>query len=416
MIINKISTKVLIIGAGPGGAATALYLAKAGIECVLVDKAKFPRDKICGDALSGKVLDRLREINPELISAFEKMNVQVPCYGVEFVAPNLESIKLPFKKDFKTNKITPGFVAKRIDFDNFLIDEVKRQPLIHLYEETDIASFALKDEKWLIKSNDGSFECLADIVIAANGAHSQFSKRIGKIEVEHQHYCAGLRAYYKGIEGLSEYNFIELHFLKEFLPGYFWIFPLPDGTANVGVGMRSDHVSSRKVNLKKEMLNIIETNPTLKIRFKNAELIDDIKGYGLPLGSKKRNISGERFMLVGDAASLIDPFTGEGVGNAMLSGKLAAMQTLDCIAKNNFTAVEMKNYDTAVNKELGDELQLSYRLQQLVNNKWLFNWIVRKANRSKLLQDTLINMFENLEVREQFKKPSFYFKLLFNLK
>jgi hypothetical protein len=84
--------------------------------------------------------------------------------------------------------------------------------------------------------------------------------------------------------------------------------------------------------------------------------------------------------------------------------------------KNNFTAAEMKNYDVAINATLGDELQLSYRLQQLVNNKWLFNWIVRKANRSKLLQDTLINMFENLEVREQFKKPSFYFKLLFNLK
>jgi geranylgeranyl reductase family protein len=414
--LNNNHSQIVILGAGPGGAATALYLAKQGIKSILVDKAKFPRDKICGDALSGKVLDRLKEINPDLISAFEKLPVQVPCYGVEFVAPNLQSIKLPFKKDFKENKTTPGFVAKRIDFDNFLITEIKKQPLITLIEETDISNFELINNKWHLKSKDGNFNCTADLIIAANGAHSQFSKKIGKIEVEHQHYCAGLRAYYKGIEGLSEYNFIELHFLKEFLPGYFWIFPLPDGTANVGVGMRSDHVSSRKINLKNEMLSIIQTNPILKERFKNAELIDEIKGYGLPLGSKKRKISGERFMLVGDAASLIDPFTGEGVGNAMLSGKLAAEQAAKCISKNNFSGDEMKNYDKQINQLLGDELQLSYRLQKLVNNQWLFNWIVRKANNSKLLQDTLINMFENLEVREQFKKPSFYFKLIFNRK
>jgi geranylgeranyl reductase family protein len=414
--LNNNHSQIVILGAGPGGAATALYLAKQGIKSILVDKAKFPRDKICGDALSGKVLDRLKEINPDLISAFEKLPVQVPCYGVEFVAPNLQSIKLPFKKDFKENKTTPGFVAKRIDFDNFLITEIKKQTLITLIEETDISNFELINNKWNLKSKDGNFNCTADLIIAANGAHSQFSKKIGKIEVEHKHYCAGLRAYYKGIEGLSEYNFIELHFLKEFLPGYFWIFPLPDGTANVGVGMRSDHVSSRKINLKNEMLSIIQTNPILKERFKNAELIDEIKGYGLPLGSKKRKISGERFMLVGDAASLIDPFTGEGVGNAMLSGKLAAEQAAKCISKNNFSGDEMKNYDKQINQLLGDELQLSYRLQKLVNNQWLFNWIVRKANNSKLLQDTLINMFENLEVREQFKKPSFYFKLIFNRK
>ena len=269
---------------------------------------------------------------------FSEKKFQLPCYGVEFIAPNLESVQLPFKKNYTTQTPAPGFIAKRIDFDNFLIEQVKKQSLIQLYEATEITSFEKNKQGWLLKNADASFVCQTNLVIAANGAHSQFSKKIGGIEVEPQHYCAGLRAYYKNVKGLHEHNFIELHFLKEFLPGYFWIFPLPDGNANVGVGMRSDDVSKQRINLKKEMLHIIQTNPILKERFKDAELVDEKRGYGLPLGSKKRKLSGDNFMLVGDAASLIDPFTGEGVGNAMWSGELAAQQAAQCVEQNNFSS------------------------------------------------------------------------------
>ena len=411
--IKLISSKVCIIGAGPGGATAALFLAKMGIECILVDKAKFPRDKICGDALSGKVVESLNKIISDFTHEFSTEKFQLPCHGVEFVAPNLQSIKLPFKKDFETQKIAPGFISRRIDFDNYLINEVKKYSQIKLFEETNISFIEKQNDGWLLKNEDETFVCKTNLVIAANGAHSQFSKKIGGIELEHQHYCAGLRAYYKNVDGLDKFNFIELHFLKEFLPGYFWIFPLPNGAANVGVGMRSDFVSKKKINLKNEMLQIIATNPILKERFKNAELMDDIKGYCLPLGSKKRKLSGDGFMLIGDAASLIDPFTGEGVGNAMWSAELAALQVKNCIEKNNFSANELSNYDKAVYKKLGDELQLSYRMQQLVNFPWLFNFIVRKANSNKLIRDTLMCMFDDVSIREQLKKPSFYFRLLF---
>ncbi len=412
--LKLIASKISIIGAGPAGATAALLLAKMGIASVLMDKAKFPRDKICGDALSGKVVETLSKIIPDFSAQFLQTNIQVPCYGVEFVAPNLQSIKLPFKKDFETNKTAPGFVSKRIDFDNFLINEVKKQPLIQLFENTNITSFEKQNDGWLLKNEDDSFVCKTNLVMAANGAQSQFSKKIGGIEMEPKHYCAGLRAYYKNVSGLSEHNFIELHFLKEFLPGYFWIFPLPNGMANVGVGMRSDYVSNKKVNLKKEMLHIISTLPNLKERFKNAELVDDIKGYGLPLGSRKRKLSGDNFLLLGDAASLIDPFTGEGVGNALWSAEIAALQAKKSIEENNFSAKELKNYDQEIYKKLGGELQLSYRMQQLVNFPWLFNFIVKKSNNNQLLRDTLMCMFDDVNVRAQLKKPSFYFRLLFS--
>jgi flavin-dependent dehydrogenase len=206
-------------------------------------------------------------------------------------------------------------------------------------------------------------------------------------------------------------NFIELHFLKELLPGYFWIFPLPNGEANVGLGIRSDYISKRKLNLKQLLPQVIEAHPELKVRFANAELIDEVRGFGLPLGSKKRSISGENYMLIGDAASLIDPFTGEGIGNAMMSGMLAAQQAMSA---HNYHATTLAQYDAAVYKRLWSELSLSRKMQQLVTVPWLFNLVVNKAQKSKTMQETISCMFEDLDVRERLKKPSFYVNLLLN--
>lgn len=410
---EKLNTRILIIGAGPGGCATALFLAKKGIESLLVDKALFPRDKICGDALSGKVVEVFKKLDPSLVDRIALHPAAIDSWGVTFVAPNRKWLRVPFKKDFdKQNQQSPGFISRRIDFDNFLVEECRKHPEISIREEISLNTFRRENGKWLCESKDG-LSVVADLVIAADGAHSRFAKEFGKISVEPKHYCAGLRAYYKGVEGLDRDNFIELHFIKDFLPGYFWIFPLPDGRANVGVGMRSDKVSQKKVNLKKQMLELIANDPVLKDRFKNAELEGEVKGFGLPLGSKKRPISGEGFMLVGDAASLIDPFTGEGIGNALYSGMFAAEQAAKCLEANDFSASFMSAYDNAAYLRLWSELKLSHRMQKLVNFPWLFNLVVNKARKNRTLSETISCMFEDLDMRERLKSPMFYFKILF---
>jgi flavin-dependent dehydrogenase len=119
-------------------------------------------------------------------------------------------------------------------------------------------------------------------------------------------------------------------------------------------------------------------------------------------------------MLCGDAAQLIDPFTGEGIGNAMLSGMHAAQQAAACIANNNFSASFMYQYDIRLYERLWNELLLSYRLQQLVNFPSMFNLVVRKANGNQMLRETISVMFEDLDARANLKKPSFYLKMLFS--
>jgi flavin-dependent dehydrogenase len=209
-------------------------------------------------------------------------------------------------------------------------------------------------------------------------------------------------------------NFIELHFIKDLLPGYFWIFPLPNGEVNIGVGIRSDKISKHKLNLKNILNTIIQHHPEISKRFANAEMVDDVKGFGLPLGSKKRNISGDNYLLVGDAASLIDPFTGEGIGNAMMSGLFAANHAIQCLQQNNFSAEYNKQYDTTVYKRLWSELKLSRTMQQLVVFPWLFNFVVNKAATNATLRDTISAMFEDLDLRDRLRKPSFYLDLMFS--
>ena len=175
--------------------------------------------------------------------------------------------------------------------------------------------------------------------------------------------------------------------------------------------MRSDRVSKGKVNLKKELDRIIQEHPQFKDRFQQAEALEMPKGWGLPMGSKQQTIAGDGFLLLGDAAALIDPFTGEGIGNGMKSGWMAAELIRDCCENGSWASLPSR-YLQRVYRSLGDELRVSDFLQRSLDFPWLFNAVVRKANNSPLLKETLICMFEDVDLRQQLRKPKFYWDLL----
>jgi flavin-dependent dehydrogenase len=290
---------------------------------------------------------------------------------------------------------------------------MKRCAHISVMEGISVDGYTLQSDGYLISGSDG-FQLKCDLVIVANGAHSSFTREIAKIRMEPKHYVAGIRAYYKNVSGANADNFIELHFMKNMLPGYFWIFPLPNGEANVGVGMLSDVARRKKVNLKNELQDIIDNDPIISKRFKNATLIGTVDGYGLPLGSKQRVISGERYLLTGDAAFLIDPFTGEGIGNALYSGRMAANQAAKALEANDFSATALAAYDKEVYRVMGPELRISHRLQKLVKYPWLFNLLVKISIRNKQVKELLSCMFYEVDLRKKLSQPSFYIKLLLN--
>jgi geranylgeranyl reductase family protein len=336
-------------------------------------------------------------------------------YGIKFAAPNGKSIDIPFKSVTSKVDYAPGFISKRMDFDYFLASRIDKQ-YANFSEGTELTDANQTAEGFELTINENGTEkkIFSKLVIAADGDRSVIAKKIGGKVVEPEHYCGGIRAYYKNVSGMHEQNFIELHFLNELLPGYFWIFPLPNGYANVGAGMLSKSLSKKKVNLRDAMLKVIAENPTIKDRFKNATLEGKILGWGLPLGSKKRKISGNNYMLTGDAASIIDPFTGEGISNAMYCGMTAAAVAKDALQGNTFDANFLSQYDEKIYKRLWTELKLSHTLQKLCNYPWLFNFVVNKAEKNKTFRETISCMFDDIDLREKLKQPQFYFKLIFN--
>ena len=408
---------ILIIGAGPAGCSTSLFLAKHKIPHTIIDKATFPRDKVCGDALSGKTVYVLNQLDPSIVHDFSKMpSTFIDSWGVKFAAPNGKSIDIPFKKDSSNQKYPPGFIAKRADFDYELFKRLDRNyaNIIEGTEIHDIERTTNGFNIWSIKNEEQTLITDTKLLIGAEGNRSIIAKKLAGIKKENDHYCAGIRAYYEGVEDMHPQNFIELHFLEEMLPGYFWIFPLPNGQANVGAGMLSSSVSKKHVNLTNDMLKAIANNPTIKHRFRNAKLVGGIQGWGLPLGSKKRRLSGKGYLLVGDAGSLIDPFTGEGIGNAMYSGMMAADFIVEAVKQNRYDADFLQAYDDAFYARQWQELKLSHTMQKLCKYPWLFNYVVNKAHKNETLRETISCMFEDLDLRAKLRNPLFYFKLLMN--
>jgi menaquinone-9 beta-reductase len=417
MATTKLETKVIIIGAGPAGAGTSIYLSQAGIPHVIIEKETFPRDKVCGDACSGKTAFVLRKANPAwLQEIFSQEQNFTPSHGIVFVAPNGKALNIPYNPNRKPGDQAPGFTTPRLIFDNFLFEKLDKQ-YASIYQQSSVKSIEKKDGKVTVVFSKGAeeFEVTAPLIVGADGDKSMVRKKFMNEDLSQKAYAVGLRAYYKGVTEMDKNNFIELHFLPELLPGYFWIFPLPNGIVNVGVGILSEQVRKKKINLREQMLHAIKTNPNIKHRFENATLVDKIQGWGLPMCMGEFPLSGENFMLTGDAASLIDPFSGEGIGYALYSGMLAAYAIEKALKEQNYSAPFIKEaYDDVLYSRIGDELKISATLQRLCKFPWLFNFVVNKASKSPSLSKTISSMFADLDLRDQLRKPSFYFKILFN--
>lgn len=346
---------VVICGAGPAGTTAALGLKHAGLKVAIIDSASFPRDKVCGDAIPARAMDTLHRISSEFSGSFNGFDRQLLTRHTDVVY-NGKTLQLHWK--------IPAYTCPRVDFDNKLFELVKKHTDTVVFEGVHIQTVWAGYQGYVLTDKNGN-SYTARLVIGADGAQSVTAKQLAARVLDREHHIGAVRAYYRGIENLC-IDKTEMYMEKSLLPGYFWIFPVAGGMANVGFGMVSADIAARKINLKQALYDFIDKVPVLKKRFEHAELCGGLEGHSLPLASRRVCISGTGFMLTGDAASLIDPITGEGIGNAMLSGRLAALQAIRCFQQNDFTPKHMQRYDTEVWQALGKEIRLHTQAQKLL--------------------------------------------------
>ena len=427
----------IVVGGGPGGSSAAGYLAMAGKSVLLLEKGVWPRDKICGDAVGGKSLSHVKALGvKETLESSPHFRVT----GIKFSSPKGNTVRVALPEE-DVQRLEAGYALPRIQFDHLLFDRC--QQLVRENGGMVVQDCAVKDV--LFDDGDdgddpglgtGNQRHAKGVVVTIGGRKGEqrtyFSREIvgaagyqcpvakavvkesfSEEMVDNTHYCGGYREYWRNVEGCSGgVGDIEIHFVDSIVPGYFWIFPVSDDVVNVGVGMVINLLKKEKKKLKALQKDVIENHPLFKQRFANSEMIEGSgKGWQLPFGSPRkkeknqpRRASMNGIRLVGDSASLVDPFSGEGVGNALVTGELAANHILE--------GKSPKQYQEEMWAMLGPELTNSYRMQKLSRKKWLLNWFVGKASKKPVIQEMMTEMIASKEAQENLHSPWFMFKTL----
>ncbi|MFC7667863.1 NAD(P)/FAD-dependent oxidoreductase [Hymenobacter humi] len=275
----------------------------------------------------------------------------------------------------------PSFNSPRETFDDALLALVRTHaPATTILENTSLKGLHIEADHVRLQPNQGS-EITCQLVIGCDGANSVVGRKLlPEPRLARAHHCVGVRAYFENIKG-AESGTTEFFLTRDYLAGYCWLFPVGQGRYNVGLGMLAEVVAEHKVDLKQTLQRLLATHPELAGRFAEARQLGPTVGFGLPLGGGRvRPISGARFMLCGDAASLIDPLQGHGIDTAIQSGILAATQATACFARQDFSAAHVAQYDAEVARKIGKKLAKSYRLMRFLSTKpWLVNAAVRLA-------------------------------------
>ena len=399
---------MIIVGAGPAGSTAALYAHRLGLNCILLDKAIFPRDKICGDALSGKSVRLMREL--DLLDGVEKLDGS-EINRITFGSPSHSQFDVHLKGNKNNDYITKGYVVPRKIFDNFLFE--KADELTETRQGFTVNDIIYQNDKISgVKGTniEGKEEILnAPIIMGCDGANSIVARKLGLYEMDMENTAVAIRCYYEGVQGLS--NQIELHYVSEVKPGYFWLFPAGNGKANIGIGLSKNDAKKEDRTLRQIMDEIVQSD-YFRSRFGNARPLEKPVGWNLPLGRIQRKNHGNGFMLLGDAAGLVDPFTGEGIGNAMVAAKYAMEVALKAKNNRDYSEKLFSEYDQLLWGEIGGELRTSTKLQSLARSSFLLNFVIDRAARNEEVQAIISGMLSHEIPKDELSSPMFYLKIL----
>jgi len=383
---------VLVIGGGPAGAATAHWLAKAGRDVVVVEKKTFPREKTCGDGLTPRAVKQLDDmgLTPTLEGHHRYDGLRAIAHGVTL------ELEWPEHPVYPSH----GYVVRRRDLDGLVADRaVALGATLHtgteavrpLQRDGMVVGATVKD-----KESGTERDILARYVVVADGANSRFGRALGTARNRSYPMGIAIRTYYESpihddpwIESALDVRDRQ----GRSMPGYGWIFPVGDGTINVGIGLLSTFKGYREVNTSHLMEEFANTLPAHWGIDPTAPTCAPTGGR-IPMAQSVSPKIGPTWVAVGDAAGSVNPFNGEGIDYAYETGRMVADLLGEALTTGDGMALQQ--YPHLLDDEYGLYFKVARLFAEVIGQPVLMRELTRVGIRSRSLMDWVLRIMANL--------------------
>jgi geranylgeranyl reductase family protein len=390
---------VVIVGAGPAGSAAAFYLASAGLDVLVLEKTQFPREKVCGDGLTPRAVKALTAMGiPTGTGDGWRRNQGIRIIGgggrIEVPWPELSEYP------------SYGLVRTRLDFDQLLAGHARKAGA-RLLEGVTVTGPVLDDRTGRITgvtAQDGSDgrrerQYRGRVVIAADGNSSRLSVASGLLKRDDRPLGVAVRSYYTNPRHDDDWleAWLDLWDGDQLLPGYGWIFPMGDGTSNVGLGLLNTSVTFQGTDYRGMLRRWLASMPP-EWGFTEENRTEPVRGAALPMGFNRTPHYTRGLLLAGDSGGMVNPFNGEGIGYALEAGEIAARVITQALARPTAASMEraLQRYPQILRDTYGGYYTLGRVFVELIGKPSFMRFATRHAIHRPVIMRITMKLLSNL--------------------
>ncbi|WP_435831065.1 geranylgeranyl reductase family protein [Microtetraspora glauca] len=386
---------VIVVGAGPAGSTTAFYLAQAGLTVLLLEKTRFPREKVCGDGLTPRAVKELIAMGVDIDAPgwIRNKGLRVVGGGLRF---ELDWPELSSFPDF-------GLVRTRKDFDQILADNAVRAG-VTLLQGVNVTGPILDERSGHVvgvtaKQDGEEVAFRSRLVVAADGNSTRLSLAMGLHKRPDRPMGVAVRTYFTSPRHDDDYleTWLELWDGDRLLPGYGWIFGVGDGTSNVGLGLLNTNDAFKNIDYRDLLRRWVKNMPA-EWGYNEENMIGPIRGAALPMGFNRQPHYTRGLVLVGDAGGTINPFNGEGIAYAMETGRTAADAVVTALSQPTPARRErvLRAYPRILKDAYGGYFTLGRYFVEAIGRPGVMNFATRHAMPHPRLMRFALKLLGNL--------------------